>query len=186
MTHSPDAAVSPPGAWHDPRAHLDTATSPWYRMLTRLYAALVEATSDFYRTEGVSPALMPITVPFVSSPMALGSDSIPVRVELHGELVYLADSMQFQLEFMLRHGLRGAYYIMPTFRGEEPDSTHLNQFFHSEAEIRAVTLRMTSDFIGMVRQGEWVEGRGVRDARDTKPRLCKSRVDRRRQGRLHR
>ena len=26
---------------------------------------------------------------------------------------------------------------------------------------RSVTLRMNSDFIGMVRQGEWVEGRGV-------------------------
>jgi acyl-coenzyme A thioesterase PaaI-like protein len=28
-------------------------------------------------------------------------------------------------------------------------------------KTRSVTLRMTSDFVGMVRQGEWVEGRGL-------------------------
>jgi aspartyl/asparaginyl-tRNA synthetase len=44
--------------------------------------------------------------------------------------------MQFQLELLLRQGFEGVYYIMPSFRGEEPDTTHLNQFFHSEAEIR--------------------------------------------------
>jgi aspartyl/asparaginyl-tRNA synthetase len=67
--------------------------------------------------------------------MGLGSDSLPVRADIMGESTYLADSMQFQLEFMLRHGVQGTYYVMPTFRGEDHDATHLNQFFHSEAEI---------------------------------------------------
>lgn len=120
----------------DPETHLIAALkSPWYRAITRINAELVFATTAFYRARGIDPVLMPITVNSVSSPMGLGSDSLPVQIELLGEEVYLADSMQFQLEFMLRHGLTGAYYVMPTFRGEDPDETHLNQFFHSEAEI---------------------------------------------------
>jgi asparaginyl-tRNA synthetase len=129
-------AIVPPGCWDDPRKHLDTVLdNPWYRAITVMNSTIVEATADFYRLNGISPALMPITASSVSSPMGLGSDSLPVSVQLMGERTYLADSMQFQLEFMLRQGLRGAYYIMPTFRGEDPDETHLNQFFHSEAEI---------------------------------------------------
>ncbi|NUP41194.1 MAG: asparaginase [Streptomyces sp.] len=132
-----DASLVPPGSWRDPLLHRTAALdSLWYQMLTRLYGSLLEATNAFYSGTGITPVLMPLTVSSVSSPMGLGSDSLPVRIDLLGEEVYLADSMQFQLEFMLRHGLDGAYYVMPSFRGEEADETHLNQFFHSEAEIR--------------------------------------------------
>jgi asparaginyl-tRNA synthetase len=67
--------------------------------------------------------------------MGLGSDSLPVRVNLFGVDTYLADSMQFALEYGCRIAEEGAFYIMPSFRGESPDETHLSQFFHSEAEI---------------------------------------------------
>jgi asparaginyl-tRNA synthetase len=67
--------------------------------------------------------------------MGLGSDSLPVRVELFGLPTYLADSMQFMLEYGCRFSESGAWYLMPSFRGENADATHLNQFFHSEAEI---------------------------------------------------
>ncbi len=129
-------AITPPSSWHDPEAHFSAAAaSPWYRMISLMNASIVEQTADFYRGRGAAPVLMPVTVGSVSSPMGLGSDSLPVSIELMGADTYLADSMQFQLEFMLRHGFRGVYYIMPTFRGESADKTHLNQFFHSEAEI---------------------------------------------------
>jgi asparaginyl-tRNA synthetase len=68
--------------------------------------------------------------------MGLGSDSLPVHVELGGVNTYLADSMQFMLELACRLTGRDCYYIMPSFRGEACDETHLSQFFHSEAEIR--------------------------------------------------
>lgn len=137
VRHGIDTTLVPPRLWNDPEAHRTAAVdSPWYHMLTRLYGLLLESTNSFYAAAGITPVLMPLTVSSVSSPMGLGSDSLPVRVDLLGESVYLADSMQFQLEFMLRHGLRGAYYVMPSFRGEAADDTHLNQFFHSEAEIR--------------------------------------------------
>ena len=79
---------------------------------------------------------MPVTSAAVSSPAGKGSDSLPVEIELFGAKTHLADSMQFFLEFLLRHGGKGVFYIMPTFRGEDSDETHLNEFFHSEAEIR--------------------------------------------------
>jgi aspartyl/asparaginyl-tRNA synthetase len=67
--------------------------------------------------------------------MGLGSDSLPVSIDLFDKRVYLADSMQFHLEYLLRFNKKGVYYIMPTFRGEDPDQTHLNEFYHSEVEI---------------------------------------------------
>jgi aspartyl/asparaginyl-tRNA synthetase len=81
--------------------------------------------------------MIPITCNSVSSPMGLGSDSLPVHVNLFGKETYLADSMQFYLEYFVRQpNVEGIWYIMPTFRGEDPDARHLNQFFHSEAEIK--------------------------------------------------
>ncbi|GHE07316.1 asparagine synthetase A [Streptomyces alanosinicus] len=133
---SSEQRTRPPGVWADPEAHLIAAVEhPWYRTLTAANAAVLATTNAFYQARNMSPVLMPITVSSVSSPMGLGSDSLPVQIDLLGDRTYLADSMQFQLEFMLRHGLDGAYYVMPTFRGEAADKTHLNQFFHSEAEI---------------------------------------------------
>ena len=67
--------------------------------------------------------------------MGLGSDSKPVQVNLFGIDTYLADSMQFMLEYGCRLHDRGCYYLMPSFRGEDADESHLCQFYHSEAEI---------------------------------------------------
>jgi aspartyl/asparaginyl-tRNA synthetase len=39
------------------------------------------------------------------------------------------------LEYGCRIGAQGCYGILPSFRGDEPDGTHLGQFTHSEAEI---------------------------------------------------
>ncbi|MDR0727098.1 MAG: hypothetical protein LBF37_03485, partial [Rickettsiales bacterium] len=94
-----------------------------------------EATHDFYKSRNISPTLFPITTGSISSPMGMGSDSIPVSVEIKGNKIYLADSMQFCLEIGTRLSDKGAYYIMPTFRGEEIDERHLNEFVHSEVEI---------------------------------------------------
>lgn len=100
-----------------------------------MLATIYHATNDFFRARRILPALTPITCGSVSSPMAMGSDSLPVQISLFGRKVFLADSMQFQLEYILRQGHFGVYYVMPTFRGEDPGVRHLNQFFHAEAEV---------------------------------------------------
>jgi asparaginyl-tRNA synthetase len=80
--------------------------------------------------------------------MGLGSDSQPVKINLFGIETYLADSMQFMLEYGCRLHAAGCYYLMPSFRGEASDETHLCQFYHSEAEI----VGTREDMMGLVEE----------------------------------
>ena len=119
------------------QSHISNLLSnSWYRTLSLLYSGILNATHEFFRLEKISPTIMPITTGSVSSPMGRGSDSLPVKVTIRGHDVYLADSMQFSLEIGARLSELGVYYVMPAFRGEPMDVRHLNEFFHSEAEIR--------------------------------------------------
>ena len=127
---------------HPPRTE-SPAISRFLRILDDpLYPTLVELqdlvnfeTAVHWRARHVRAMHLPITTSSVSSPMGLGSDSLPVQVDLSGIPTYLADSMQFLLEYGCRLSAEGCYYLMPSFRGEPADATHLNEFFHSEAEI---------------------------------------------------
>lgn len=110
-------------------------SDPWYRALLELTDVFNAATVDFWRTRRVRAAYLPVTTGSVSSPMGIGSDSTPVAVEVAGVKTYLADSMQFLLEYGCRLSEAGCYYVMPSFRGESADDSHLCQFFHSEAEV---------------------------------------------------
>ena len=130
------AGHTPSAIWlHHKDHHLRALQNPWYRTLACLQNTITEASINFWRTRGAQTLYLPITTGAISSPMGLGSDSKPVEIELFGERTYLADSMQFMLEYGLRLTRRDCYYIMPSFRGEKEDSSHLSQFFHSEAEI---------------------------------------------------
>jgi asparaginyl-tRNA synthetase len=126
----------PPRTWNDPERHLEAVFSTeWYRLITRLTADFTTSSMTFFGRRNIDPMLSPVTTQAVSSPMGLGSDSLPVKIHLNGSVTFLADSMQFHLEALLRLGFQGVYYIMPTFRGEDHDARHLNQFFHVESEI---------------------------------------------------
>lgn len=127
--------VGPIPSRHDPDRYLAILRSGFYRTLTRLHDIVVGATIDFWRARDVRCMLLPVTTSAVSSPMGLGSDSTPMRVDMAGVETYLADSMQFMLEYGCRLSPAGCYYLMPSFRGESCDETHLSQFFHSEAEL---------------------------------------------------
>jgi asparaginyl-tRNA synthetase len=114
---------------------LDIVSDPLYRTIVDLNDLLTYTSTCFWRDRGIKATHFPITTASVSSPVGLGSDSLPVAVDILGQRTFLADSMQFLLEYACRFNTAGAWYILPSFRGEEPDSTHLNQFFHSEAEV---------------------------------------------------
>lgn len=129
-------SLTPPKSWRTPHSHYRVAlTSEWYKKLAILQDEIVHSSWNFYRERGLRTASLPITTGSVTSPMGLGSDSLPVKVTLEGVETYLADSMQFHLEYLLRYLPEGVHYIMPSFRGENADSRHLCQFYHSEAEI---------------------------------------------------
>lgn len=137
--HTKITKTTPPRTWEKPQSHSILAIkSQWYRNLFQIQNTLFHSTVDYFRNKcKYSYALTPITTDTISSPMGLGSDSEPVFVNMLGQDVYLADSMQFVLEYFLRfqEGLPGAYYVSPSFRGEDPDATHLNQFYHVECEL---------------------------------------------------
>lgn len=141
----------PPKSWQRPSTHyVSLLRDPWYRQLLRLFDGFQYATSTFWRERGTLAAPLPITTGAISSPMGLGSDSSPVRVEIQGIQTYLADSQQFALELMCRLSGTGAYYVMPSFRGEANDERHLGQFLHSEAELPcdlAAVQRTVEDYL---------------------------------------
>lgn len=129
--------ITAPSSWEKPTEHLKTLLSnPWYAALNKIFSQVLTSTHNFYREEGIEPTVFPITTGSVSSPMGLGSDSSPVEVEIKKHKVFLADSMQFSLEIGARLNTKGSYYVMPTFRGENIDNRHLNEFVHSEVEIK--------------------------------------------------
>ena len=125
-----------PNTWKNPDTHyLEVLKNPWYKMLIELENLVSVETMNFYESKGIMTMHLPVTTGSISSPMGRGSDSLPVKINLDGVDTYLADSMQFLLEYGCRLTDKGVYYIMPTFRGEKADERHLCQFYHSEAEI---------------------------------------------------
>ncbi|XP_068434440.1 uncharacterized protein [Clinocottus analis] len=137
--HSKITHCRPSQSWQDPQSHPTLAIkSQWYRNLFQIQNTLFHSTVEYFHTScQYSYALTPLTTDCISSPMGLGSDSEPVSVNLMGQDTYLADSMQFVLEYFLRfqENLPGTYYISSSFRGEDPDASHLNQFYHVECEL---------------------------------------------------
>lgn len=128
--------IEEPNTWKYPATHyLKVLNSKWYKQLVILENLITEETMRFYSDRGIITMHLPVTTGSISSPMGRGSDSKPVKVNIEGIDTYLADSMQFLLEYGCRLTERGCYYIMPSFRGEKADERHLCQFYHSEAEI---------------------------------------------------
>ena len=122
----------------------------WVRRLIALQDVMAES-MDFFRGRGLKVPFLPLTTHSVSSPMGLGSDSFPVQVELCGVPTFLADSMQFMLEYACRATPAGVCYMMPSFRGEAADETHLCQFYHIEAEIVGTlpdVMALVMDYLG--------------------------------------
>ncbi|KAL5329550.1 hypothetical protein ACEPPN_003064 [Leptodophora sp. 'Broadleaf-Isolate-01'] len=122
------ANIVPSKSWNNPNKHYATClASPWYESILELQDTIFHGTVDFFhRTLGYKYALLPSTTDSISSPMGLGSDSLLAAISLEGFDTYLADSMQFGLEYFLRiqKSAPGAYYVGTTFRGEDPDSMH--------------------------------------------------------------
>ncbi|WP_244180156.1 amino acid--tRNA ligase-related protein [Amycolatopsis pretoriensis] len=129
--------VEPPASWggNDLATLARSLGSPWYRLVGDLHDIIHVTTLRYASSRGLKNLFLPVTTRTVTCPTALGSDSEPVPVTVSGVNTYLADSMQFALEYGCRVAPGGCYTIMPSFRGEDPDETHLGQYTHSEAEL---------------------------------------------------
>ena len=128
--------IKEPNCWKNPQNHyMELLNIPWYKTLIKLQNLVSYETAKFYEKRGIITMHLPVTTGSISSPMGRGSDSLPVKISIQGIDTYLADSMQFLLEYGCRFFEKGCYYLMPSFRGEDADERHLCQFYHSEAEI---------------------------------------------------
>lgn len=123
------------GNWLDKDRFLHLLDNPWYKLLAELQSFVSVETYRYWDSQSLKTMHLPVTTNAVSSPMGLGSDSLPVKIDLFGIETYLADSMQFMLEYGCRFFDEGSYYVMPSFRGENASKRHLCQFYHSEIEV---------------------------------------------------
>lgn len=123
-------------AWEMSDYGMYVLKSDWYKMMFSLQNIFVKASMEFYYGKGLQYVPLSVTTNSISSPMGLGSDSLPVEAVIKGKKTFLADSMQFLLEYVTRMANYGGFYLMPSFRGEPTNDRHLAQFFHSEAEIK--------------------------------------------------
>ena len=128
--------ISSPNSWKNPLKHWQEAlTNPYYYHLVMVRHHLHNALNIFFEENKMIFLDLPLTTRCISSPMGLGSDSTPVAVSINGKKTYLADSMQFLLEFGCRVCKSNTAYKMISFRGENSDNTHLSEFQHAECEI---------------------------------------------------
>ncbi|UUM25452.1 asparagine synthetase A [Mycoplasmopsis agalactiae] len=117
-----------------------TISAERYGMLVKLYSEINYLTFRWMKHNNIQIVSLPITTQSISSPMGLGSDSKPYKVISKSNPdfeFFLADSMQFYLELLLRaQSIEKVGYIANTFRGEDVDNRHLHQFNHFEIEIK--------------------------------------------------
>jgi asparaginyl-tRNA synthetase len=125
----------PAAAGGAPDLFLERLRSPWYALVADLQDVVLHTTAQYARARGVRNLHLPVTTRTITCPSGLGSDAEPVPVTVSGVDTYLADSMQFLLEYGCRVAPAGCYTVLPSFRAEIPDKRHLSQFTHSEAEI---------------------------------------------------
>jgi len=173
--------------WCDPQRFLRILDDPWFRLVVQLQHRVSMASYSFWAKRNCTTLHLPITTNAVSSPMGLGSDSLPVGIELFGQKTYLADSMQFMLEYGCRFNSAGCFYVMPSFRGERADQSHLCQFYHSEVELcvsldeamrvaDAYLIYVTRDILEHCAKGLEECGRGTRHLQELAQRDALARI----------
>ena len=113
----------------------DLISNPYYKYLLMLRQNIKLSTSRFFiESCGATDIDLFMITKSISSPMGRGSDSKALPVKFGKYKSYLTDSSQFGFEPLLINNFQSVFCYMPSMRGEDPDSRHLNQFFHAEFE----------------------------------------------------
>ncbi len=108
----------------------------YYRNLVVLRNIVSMACDEYFQSKNAPRVDLFLITKEVSSPMGRGSDSLPIPIPFGKTKTFLTDSAQFGMEPLVQKNFRMVYCYLPSFRGEEPDGRHLNQFYHCEAELR--------------------------------------------------
>ena len=127
MTHPVDGG--------DRRRFPEVMGCGWFALVLTLGDIVTRATMRYAFSNGLQVMHLPLTTRTITCPAGPGSDAKPVPVVVEGVQTYLSDSAQFLLEYGCRLAPHGTYCLLPSFRADPPDETHLSQFTHSEAEL---------------------------------------------------
>ncbi len=120
----------------EPLHYYDISVNPYYKALLVL-RHYIKVTSNYYFSDVCNATdidLFMITQS-ISSPLGHGSNSTALPVKFGRYNAFLTDSAQFGFEPLLVKNFEKVFCYMPSLRGENPDSRHLNQFFHCEFEM---------------------------------------------------
>lgn len=114
----------------------DLITRDYYKNLLKLRNDLSIACDKYFQNLSAIKLDLYLITQGVSSPMGKGSDSEPLPFIFGNDRAFLVDSAQFGMEPLVFDMYKMVYCYLPSFRGEDPDFRHLNQFYHCEAEMR--------------------------------------------------
>lgn len=122
---------------YKPNTHIENLINDeFYKNLISFRNTVEIACDSYFQSLGAPKIDLFMVAKGVSSPMGRGSDSLPIPFDLGKQHVYLVDSAQFGMEPLVQKAFEMVYCYLPSFRGEDADYRHLNQFYHCEAELR--------------------------------------------------
>ena len=130
---------------YNPKTYYKDIAKNNYFYALLLLRHYIKFTSDYYfgiKLGAKNVDLFMIT-PSISSPVGPGSDSESIKIEFGKLETFLTDSSQFGFEPLLLNNFDKMYCYLPSMRGEDPDSRHLNQFFHCEFEMIGALEKLT-------------------------------------------
>lgn len=111
------------------------AKDPYFFNLINLRSVIEDACDWYFRDKGAKKVDLFLITNSVSSPIAKGSDSKPIKITINNAPCFLVDSAQFGMEPLVQNHFDLVYCYLPSFRGEQTDARHLSQFYHCEAEM---------------------------------------------------
>lgn len=123
----------------------------YYKNLIKLRNVVELACDEYFQKLNAPKIDLYLITKSVSSPMGKGSDSEPIHFKFGNQHAYLVDSAQFGLEPLVFDSFDMVYCYLPSFRGEEPDAHHLNQFFHCESEMKGDYQKAMSVAEGLIK-----------------------------------
>src|SRR5688572_25276107 len=108
-----------------PSGHVGNLISkPYYRNLVLLRDIVERACDEYFGLKKSPKVDLYLVSKAVSSPMGLGSDSVPIEFHLDKDNYYLSDSSQFGMEPLVINSFDMVYCYLPSFRGEDADARH--------------------------------------------------------------
>lgn len=123
--------------FYNAKAHISNLKNDDYYYNLILFRNIIHMAIDKYFQKLEAPKVdLFLISKGVSSPTGKGSDSVPIPLKFGNQHTFLVDSAQFGMEPLVQKNFKIVYCYLPSFRGENPDDRHLNQFYHCEAELR--------------------------------------------------